>query len=115
MKVIETAIGDSHLTLQSATSRLLQHGAKFIEDAIRDNPDGPVSMLTEIGDCEVTYQVVVGCVDAGDRGRARTVWHREVVFGQTDRTVAGGAAFVEAARAQEDVAWSLIALIRGRK
>lgn len=109
-------LADSNLTLKAATSRLLSLGAQFVEDAIRDNPDGPVSTIAEIGHTSVTYQVVVGTVDQHSlHPPSRTVWHREVVFGHTDRTVAGGKDFVDAARAQEDVAWSLITLIRGRK
>jgi hypothetical protein len=88
----------------SARSTLVKYGARFFEEAIRDNPDGPVSMVTTRYDTEIAYQVIVGEIDAGDRGRARTIWDRAVTFGATDARCAGGSDFVAAARAQDTVA-----------
>lgn len=111
--IVEQLTGDSHLTLQRATSLLLSHGAQFVEDALRDNPTGPVTMLTQIDHCDVTYEVVIGDVDSSPLSpRSRTIWHRTVTFGMTDRTHAGGADFVAATRAQEEVAWALVTLVR---
>lgn len=93
-----------HETFQGARSVLLRHGARYLDEALRDNPDGPVQSITTRGACDVTYDVVVGDALLGDHGRARTIWSRTVVFGQTDRTIAGGADFRDAARAQDEVA-----------
>lgn len=95
---------------------LVRAGAQFVDDALRDNPDGPVQMHTEISRTEVAYSVTVG--DPSDSMSPRTprvIWHRTVVFGHTDRTVAGGAAFVEAARMQEAVAWAALDLMEARR
>jgi hypothetical protein len=97
-------------------SRLVRLGAQFIEDAIRDNPDGPVQMHTEISRTDVTYDVCIGDpFDSMSPRSARCIWHRVVTFGATDRTVAGGAAFVGAAHAQEDVAWAALDLLESRR
>lgn len=92
-----------HETLQHARSTLRRHGARVLEEALRDNPDGPIQSITTHGACDITYEVVVGDALLGDHGQARTIWSRTVVFGQTDRTVAGGADFRDAARAQDEV------------
>lgn len=112
MTILETLHGNSDVSLRQATSRLLSSGCRFVDEALRDNPTGPVQMITGIDHTEITYEVVVGDLDAGDRGKARTVWHRTVTFGHDDRHHAGGAAFVEAAREQDAVAWALVTLIR---
>lgn len=44
-----------------------------------------------------------------------TVWSTEVGFGQTDATVAGGAAFVAASREQDRVAETIAMIARGAK
>lgn len=67
-----------------------------------------VVMLTHLRDAEVVYEVIVGTpIHDADRGDVRTAWSKTVAFGATDRTVAGGMAFREAAREQEAVAWEL--------
>lgn len=96
-----------HKTLQEARSTLRRHVATHVDEALRHNPDGPVQSITTRGACDITYEVVIGDALQGDHGRARrarTIWSRLVVFGQTDRTVAGGADFVDAARVQDEVA-----------
>jgi hypothetical protein len=90
---------------------LSAHNARHVDDAIRDNPDGPVQMVTTRHATEVDYQVIVGTIESGDLGKSRVIWDRSVTFGSTDRTVAGGADFVAAARAQEEVAFATYALI----
>jgi hypothetical protein len=53
---------------------------------------------------------------AFERGEdQQCVWDREVNFGCTDGTVAGGHCFVRAAREQEECAEFIAALIRGAK
>lgn len=96
-----------------ARTILKQHGARFIDEALRDNPDGPVTMVTTRYATEVFYQVLIGDADSGDRGRSRVIWDRAVTFGATDRTVAGGADFVAAARAQADVQHAAYSLLQG--
>lgn len=109
---VSAALRDVGITPKAdadAMNRLVAAGAQFVEQALRDNPDGPVSMWTTLTRTEIDYEVTVGFMD--DRSRGRIIWHKTVVFGHTDRTVAGGAAFVEAARVQETVAWSALALM----
>jgi len=99
-----------------ATNLLVRAGAQFVDEALVDHPDGPVQMRTEISRTDVRYEVTIG--DPSDRTgprAARCIWHRVVVFGHTDRTVAGGAAFVEAARVQESVAWAALDLLEARR
>ena len=99
-----------------AANILVRSGAQFVDEALRDNPDGPVRMHTEISRAEVDYAVVIGCPeDSMGTRTSRTIWHRTVTFGATDRHCAGGAAFVEAARAQEIVAWSALELLEARR
>jgi len=59
----------------------------------------PIVMQTTITDEHVTYTVCDG---------EREVWRAVVAFGRTDRTVAHGGAFVEAAREQERQAQRLV-------
>lgn len=66
-----------------------------------------VQMLTTIDDTEIVYEVIDGDCQNGDFSGARGVWEKTVRFGATDATVAGGHAFVEAAREQEAVAMRL--------
>jgi hypothetical protein len=113
--IIETLTHGASMTEREATNILVSSGAQFVEVAIRDEPDGPVVMLTDISRIEVVYEVVIGDTAAGDRGKARTIWRRAVTFGATDRTVAGGASFVEAAREQERVAWAALDLLESRR
>jgi hypothetical protein len=117
MTIVETltrpARGDGEAR---AANVLVRSGAQFVDDAIRDNPDGPVTMHTEISRTEVDYAVVIGSPECSMSARtARTIWHRTVTFGATDRYCAGGAAFVEAARMQETVAWAVLELLEARR
>lgn len=99
-----------------AANILVRAGAQFVDEGIRDNPDGPVQMHTEISRTDVSYDVTIGDPsDSMSPRTARCIWHRVVVFGHTDRTVAGGAAFVEAARMQEAVAWAALDLLEARR
>lgn len=112
LKIIETAVAyyDRRIA-ERAVAILKQHGARFVDEAIRDNPDGPVVMVTTRYATEVDYQVLIGEADSGDRGKSRVIWDRSVTFGATDRTVAGGADFVAAARAQEEVQHAAYSLL----
>lgn len=99
-----------------AANILVRAGAQFVDEAIADNPDGPVQMHTELSRTEVSYGVAIG--DSSDSMTPRTdrfIWYRVVTFGHTDRTVAGGAAFVEVARMQEAVAWAALDLLEARR
>jgi len=99
-----------------AANILVRYGAQFVDDGIRDNPDGPVQMHTELSSTDVSYGVTIGDPsDSMSPRTARCIWHRVVTFGHTDRTVAGGAAFVEAARMQETVAWAALDLLEARR
>jgi hypothetical protein len=100
------------LPMQQETwwSTLARHGARFVDEALRDHPDGPVVMVTTRYATEIDYRVVVGDPSDGDRGRARVVWDRSVSFGATDARVAGGSDFVAATRAQDEVAFMMYAL-----
>jgi hypothetical protein len=99
-----------------AANILVRAGAQFVDDGIHDNPDGPVRMHTEVSRTDVSYDVTIGDPsDSMSPRTARCIWHRVVVFGHTDRTVAGGAAFVEAARMQESVAWAALDLLEARR
>ena len=64
-------------------------------------------MVITIDDCDITYDVIDGDLATADMGGAHTLWTKTVAFGQTDATVAGGYAFVEAAREQEAFAMRL--------
>lgn len=98
------------MTLETARTILNRHGARFVDEALRDNPDGPVAMITTRYATEIDYQVIVGHPDSGDRGKSRVIWDRSVAFGATDARVAGGRDFVAAARAQDEVAYAAFVL-----
>lgn len=85
---------------------LLGLGARNLDEAITDNPDGPIVMVTSRYATEIHYRVVVG-----ESSDPRIIWDRSVIFGATDRTVAGGADFTAAARAQDEVAQVAHALL----
>ncbi len=81
------------------------------EKRVIDNEEWPVT--TEIVrdvDC-VTYHVVVG--DA-DNGAGYGLWTKVVEFGRSHRFRAGGAAFVEAAREQEEVAQAIVTYLESK-
>jgi hypothetical protein len=95
---------------------LVRAGAQFVDEALVDNPDGPVQMHTELSRTDVTYDVTIGDPsDSMSPRTARCIWHRTVNFGATDRHCAGGAAFVEVARQQEAVAWDALDLLEARR
>lgn len=105
---------------EDARSLLRRHRGEMppgrLDLAIQDNPDGPVQEVTTRSSEGIHYEVIVGDAMLGDHGKARVVWTREVAFGQTTRTVAGGYDFVEASRAQGEVARAIHALIlRGER
>ena len=70
------------------TNRLVELGAHGVTDAIRDNPGGPVRMVTDLTRTETAYDVVVG---------DRVVWHRRVLAGRSfhDRAAHAGATHVQ--------------------
>ncbi len=111
--LVETLVPGSAADPHAAMNQLVRAGAQFVEAALADNPNGPVSMTTTIDRTETTYEVHIGFDD--DRSRGRTIWHRTVYFGSTDRHCAGGGAFVEAARLQEAVAWAALTLLENRR
>lgn len=118
MRFVEelTSIPEPLSTADRATNILVSNGARFVNEALADNPDGPVQMITDVSRLEVSYEVVVGDpTDSMSTKCARTIWHRIVPFGASDRHVAGGAAFVEAARSQESVAWAALELMESRR
>lgn len=114
LKIIETATYYDRRIAERAVAILKQHGARFVDEAIRDNPDGPVVMVTSRYATEVDYQVLIGDAYSGDRGKSRVIWDRSATFGATDRTVAGGADFVAAARAQEEVQHAAYSLLNAQ-
>lgn len=96
-------------TAARAESVLLRLGAKWVYEAIEDNPDGPVAMETEISRQTVEYEVRIG--GSSDRDKGRIIWHKTVWFGASDAHCAGGSAFVAAAREQDQVAWAALELL----
>lgn len=71
------------------------------------NREMMITMVTTITDDMIRYEVVDGCVEAGDFGDARTVWSRDVPLMQTAAYRAGGYHATEAAREQEAFAMEL--------
>lgn len=108
MKIIETVESSRPSQAERLRAILAKHGVRHLDDAIRDNPDGPVRMITTRYATQIDYQVIVG---DDDMYRGRCIWDRSVTFGATDRTVAGGEDFVAAARAQDEVAQAAHALL----
>ena len=99
-----------------AANILVRAGAQFVDDALQDNPDGPIRMHAEISRTEIVYDVVIGSPSTdGAPSSARCIWQRSVKFGANGRHVAGGAAFVEAARQQEAIAWATHELLGARR
>ena len=79
-------------------------------------PQMPVTAITSREDTGVAYAVRVSYDNpsAFEEGESEVlVWSEFVFFGQTDATVAGGAAFVRAAREQERIVDLWVAHIRG--
>jgi len=74
--------------------------------------------LPERDDTGITYQVYVVlrslAAHAYEEGEdCRHVWDTRVEFGQTDATVAGGSAFIYAAREQDEISDRIAALVWG--
>lgn len=67
----------------------IEHARQAVEEGAE------VTMETTLDRSSVTYSILIG---------GRLLWSREVYFGQTDATVAGGSDFVRAAREQERIA-----------
>ncbi|HET9893257.1 MAG TPA: hypothetical protein VFQ42_22455 [Mycobacterium sp.] len=104
------------MTPAEASNLLVRKGAQFVEEALRDNPDGPVKMVIDISRTEINYDVVIGDPEDSMSPRgARTIWHKTVYFGSSDRHCAGGAAFVEASREQDAVAFAALELLESRR
>ena len=89
---------------------------------LSENPDDvfEVKRTTVRNDTGITYGVTVGlrsfAEHAYEEGEdQRGVWDTRVEFGQTDATVAGGSAFVFAAREQDEVAEEIVRLVWGRR
>jgi hypothetical protein len=111
----ETAYGEG-AAFATALKVMKEHGARFVDESIAANPNGPILMVSDVSRCEVSYEVVVGLPsDSMSVEGARSIWHRIVPFGASDRHCAGGAAFVEAARAQEAVAWAALEIMEARR
>lgn len=92
---------------------LVRSHAKWVDEAIRDNPDGPITEHTTRTRTEIEYEVTIGYCD--DQHRGRLIWHKTVAFGHDDAHCGGGRAFVEAAREQADVAFAALELLELRR
>ena len=101
------------MTEQKAMNILVRSGAKWVEEALRDNPDGPITMHTTRTRTEIEYEVTIGHLD--DRSRGRLIWHKTVTFGHDDAHCGGGRAFVEVGREQDDVAFAALVLMELRR
>lgn len=101
------------MTEAEAMNILVRAGAKWVDEALRDNPDGPITEHTTRTKTEIEYEVTIGYCD--DQHRGRLIWHKTVPFGHDDAHCAGGAAFVAAAREQQDVAFAALELMEARR
>lgn len=101
------------MTEQAAMNVLVRAGAKWVDEALRDNPDGPITEHTTRTRTEIEYEVTIGGSD--DRSRGRVIWHKTVTFGHDDAHCSGGSAFVEAARESSDVAFAALELMELRR
>ncbi len=101
------------MTEQAAMNILVRSGAKWVDEAIRDNPDGPITEHTTRTRTEIEYEVTIGY--DGDRNHGRLIWHKTVAFGHDDAHCGGGSAFVEAARESGDVAFAALELLELRR
>lgn len=99
------------MTTAEARRILTIHRAQFVDEALADNPDGPVRMIITRTRAEIDYEVVIG----HDEGKARAVWCKSVTFDFTDRTAAGGYDFVQAAREQDEVGLAMLELVEQRR
>lgn len=101
------------MTEQQAMNILVHSGAKWVDEAISDNPDGPIVQHTTRTKTEIEYEVTIGYLD--DRSRGRLIWHKTVAFGHDDSHCAGGRAFVEVGREQDAVAFAALELMALRR
>lgn len=101
------------MTEQTAMNILVRSGAKWVDEALRDNPDGPITMHTTRTKTEIEYEVTID--DLTDRGRGRLIWHKTVTFGHDDAHCGGGRAFVEVGREHDDVAFAALELMELRR
>jgi hypothetical protein len=101
------------MTESEAMNILVRAGAKWVDEALRDSPDGPVTMHITRTRTEIEYEVTIG--DPDDRDRGRVIWYREVAFGHDDAHCTGGAAFVAVAREQDAVAFAALELMELRR
>jgi hypothetical protein len=102
------------MTETEAMNILVRAGAKWVNEALRDNPDGPITEHTTRTKTEVEYEVTIGIGGLGG-DRSRTIWFKTVTFGADDAHCAGGRAFVEAARESSDVAFAALELMELRR
>jgi hypothetical protein len=104
------------MTEAEAMNALVRSGAKWVDEALGDNPDGPVVMTTVRTRTEIDYEVIVGDPsDSMSTRSARCIWHRTVAFGHDDAHCAGGSAFVAASREQDAVAFAALELLEARR
>jgi len=101
------------MTEQDAMNLLVRSDAKWVEEALRDNPDGPIVQLTTRTKTEVEYEVAIGYRD--DQSRGRLIWHKTVTFGHDDAHCTGGRAFISASHEQEAVAFAALELMELRR
>ena len=101
------------MTEQQAMNILVRSGAKWVEEALRDNPDGPIVQHTTRTKTEIEYEVTIGLLD--DRSRGRLIWHKTVAFGHDAAHHAGGYAFVEASREQDAISFAVLELMELRR
>lgn len=94
------------MTENEARNVLVRAGAQWVDEAIRDNRNGPVTMHTTIDREEIDYEVSIGPADGG-----RFIWSKTVKFGEDAAHRAAGAAFVAVGREQDSVAFAALELL----
>ena len=100
------------MTEQEAMNIMVRSGAKWVDEALRDNPDGPIVQHTTRTKTEIEYEVTIGYLD--DRSRGRLIWCKTVTFGHDEAHCSAGRAFVEAGREQDAVAFAALELMELR-
>ncbi len=98
--------GGLTVTENEARNVLVRAGAQWVDEAIRDNRHGPVTMHTTIDRDEIDYEVSIGSPEGG-----RFIWSKTVKFGDDAAHRAAGAAFVAVAREQDSVAFAALHLL----
>lgn len=51
------------MTEQEAMNLLVRHGAKWVDEALRDNSDGPITEHTTRTRTEVEYEVTIAALE----------------------------------------------------